>query len=138
MSETGDGPFGNAVAIGPHRLIADEPASVGGLGNGPDPYELLLAGLGACTAMTVRLYADRKGWPLLKVEVMVRHAARLADGAARDTFERQISLSGNLSDEERGRLLAIADRCPVSRTLAGGAIIQSRLGEDGAAGAATP
>lgn len=135
--ETGDGRFGNAIAIGPHRLVADEPASVGGLGKGPDPYEYLLAGLGACTAMTVRLYADRTGWPLPKVEVTVRHVARLADGAERDIFEREINLSGELSDEERARLLDIADRCPVSRTLAAGSVIRSRLIDDNAVGAAS-
>ncbi len=137
VSETGVGLFGNAVTIGPHRLIADEPASVGGLGQGPDPYEFLLAGLGACTTMTVRLYANRKRWPLLKAEVTVRHVARLADGAAKDVFEREINLSGELSNEERFRLLDIADRCPVSRTLAAGSVIRSRLSDAGAVGEGT-
>lgn len=130
VGETGQGRFVNAVRIGPHRMLADEPVSVGGDGLGPDPFEYLLAGLGACTSMTIRLYAERKGWPLLRVAVRVRHAARLSAGADRDVFERIIHLEGDLSEEERARLLDIAERCPVSRTLAAGSTVQSRLADD--------
>ena len=94
VSETGAGPFTSAVTIGEHRLIADEPVSAGGLNAGPDPYEFLLAGLGACTAMTLRLYATRKGWPLEHVEVRVRHVERATGGALKDVFEREIRLTG--------------------------------------------
>ena len=128
VSETGAGPFGAAISIGDHRLTADEPLAAGGLNAGPDPYEFLLAGLGACTAMTLRLYADRKGWPLSHVEVRVRHAGRAADAASKDVFERDIRLEGDLSQEQRSHLLEIADRCPVSRTLVAGVTVQTRLG----------
>ncbi len=127
VSETGPGPFTSAVTIGAHRLVADEPVSLGGLNAGPDPYEFLLAGLGACTAMTLRLYATRKGWPLEHVEVRVRHVERAAAGAAKDVFERAIRITGGLADDQRARLLDIADRCPVSRTLSAGAVIQTSL-----------
>jgi putative redox protein len=137
VSETGVGPFGAAVSIGDHRLTADEPVAAGGLNAGPDPYEFLLAGLGACTAMTLRLYANRKGWPLSHIEVRVRHAPRATDGASKDVFDREIRLEGELSAEERSQLLAIADRCPVSRTLVAGVTMQTRLGEIAPVGDAT-
>ena len=111
-------------------LASDEPESLGGSGTGPNPYELLLAGLGACTAMTIRMYAERKGWPLLRVAVRVRHAERMAAGAPKDVFERVIHLEGDLSQEERDRLMDIAERCPVSRTLSAGSTVTSRLADD--------
>jgi putative redox protein len=129
VSETGEGPFSSRIAIGDHRLTADEPVGAGGLNTGPDPYEYLLAGLGACTAMTLRLYATRKGWPLEHVEVRVRHVERVTGGALKDLFEREIRLSGALETDQRARLLDIADRCPVSRTLSAGALIQTCLSE---------
>lgn len=132
VSETGAGPFSSTVTIGEHRLTADEPVSVGGLNTGPDPYEFLLAGLGACTAMTLRLYATRKGWPLEHVEVRVRHVERATSGALKDVFEREIRLTGGLAGDQRARLLDIADRCPVSRTLSAGTVIETSLGADGA------
>lgn len=127
--ENGRGRFGADILVGPHRLNADEPASLGGRGEGPDPYELLMSALGACTSMTLRLYAERKGWPLERVEVRLRHAERMASGAPRDVFEREILLLGDLSAEARARLLDIAGRCPVGRTLAGGSEIRSSLAE---------
>ncbi|MFD1189605.1 MULTISPECIES: OsmC family protein [Phenylobacterium] len=130
VGETGQGKFLNAVRIGPHRMLADEPVSVGGDGLGPDPYEFVLAGLGACTSMTIRMYAERKGWPLLRVAVRVRHAERMAAGAPKDVFERVIHLEGDLSQEERDRLMDIAERCPVSRTLSAGSTVTSRLADD--------
>ena len=134
---TGSGPFGAVISIGPHRLTADEPLAVGGLYVGPDPYEFLLAGLGASTVMTPRLHANRKGWPLSHIEGRIRHAARATDGAPMDVFDREIRRDGELSAEERSQLLAIADHCPVSRTLAAGVTLQTRLGELAAVGEAT-
>jgi putative redox protein len=124
ISPSGLGPFGVVAAIGDHKLLADEPERVGGQNTGPDPYELVMAGLGACTSMTVRMYAERKSWPLEKVEVEVRHVESLgADGIKADRFERILRLSGPLSAEQTARLLEIADRCPVSRTLQRGATV---------------
>ena len=127
VMEDGTGPLANEVRIGPHLLRADEPAGLGGEGKGPDPFEFLIAGLGVCTSMTLRLYANRKGWPLERISVRVRHAERLSQGAARDVFTREIELVGDLDDEARRRLLTIAERCPVSRTLTAGADIQTSL-----------
>ena len=123
--ETGAGRFQQAVTAGRHRLLADEPASVGGLGSGPSPYDLLLASLGACTAMTIRLDAERKGLGLRRVGIALRHRKiHAADCAECDTREgkldeigREITLEGDLGAEARARLLEIADRCPVHRTL---------------------
>ena len=114
------------IRIGQHRLQSDEPADWGNDG-GPDPYELLLAALGACTSMTLRMYADRKQWPLQGVQVRLGHSRIHAeDCAACDTREGtldqidiEISLIGDLSDNQRQRLMEIADHCPVHRTLLG-------------------
>ncbi len=121
---TGQGFQTDIVANG-FSLRADEPASMGGTETGPTPYDLVCAGLGACTSMTLRMYADRKQWPLEFIDVQVTHAKvraserdPSADASARiDQFKRVISLSGDLSDEQRERLVEIADRCPVHRTL---------------------
>lgn len=121
VSETGHGRYENLVSSGQHHLIADEPKSVGGDDNGPGPYEFLSAGLGACTSMTLRMYADRKGWPLEKVGVRV-FFSRQPDptdpsGTPLDTFDRIIDIEGNLDEKQRARLLEIADKCPVHKTL---------------------
>lgn len=113
------------ISIGRHRLWADEPLALGGTDQGPSPYELLCASLGACTSMTLRLYARQKGWPLQRVIVTVRHqkihAVDCADCETKegrvDHIEREIELQGPLDDAQRARLMAIADRCPVHRTL---------------------
>jgi putative redox protein len=126
-AENGEGAFGTLIRMGPHAIRADEPASVGGLDGGPNPYDLLMAALGACTTMTVRMYAARKGLKLERVSARVQQVARRAAGAAQDVFEREIELTGELSDAERARLLTIAEHCPVSRTLAGGSAIRTYL-----------
>ena len=108
-----------------HRWLSDEPLEAGGGDGGPNPYELLLSALGACTAMTVRLYASRKGWPLEGVEVVLRHeriyAQDCADCETRDVrlerITKRLSLHGPLEDAQRQRLAEIAERCPVHRTL---------------------
>jgi uncharacterized OsmC-like protein len=120
VEETGAGKFQVQVNVHGSSFVADEPVDVGGLGSGPSPYELVSAGLGACTSMTLRLYAERKGWPLLRTRVAVRHD-KVAGQVPPDTFARQIALEGPLDAEQTARLLEIADKCPVHRTLEGGA-----------------
>jgi putative redox protein len=125
VQETGAGVFQVEVQAGAARFLADEPVAVGGGGTGPNPYELLAAGLGACTSMTLRLYARRKGWPLERVSVRVLHVrASLAD---RDRFAREIALEGPLDADQRRRLLDIANRCPVHLTLERGAEVVTTL-----------
>ncbi len=119
-SESADGPYGQTITNGRHTLSADEPADAGGRDTGMDPYELLLAALCACTSMTLRMYARRKEWPLERVEVVARHSER-ATADQTDLFERIITLTGDLTLEQRARLIDIAERCPVSRTLQRGA-----------------
>ena len=117
--------FAQEIAAGSHRLAGDEPVAVGGTGTGPSPYDFLLAALGSCTSMTVAMYARRKGWPLDEVAVWLRHskvhAADCADCESRegmlDRIERSIRFTGALTAEQRSRLLEIADKCPVHRTL---------------------
>ncbi len=127
VSEAGAGPFSAAITIGDHHLSADEPVALGGLNSGPDPYEFLLAGLGACTTMTLRLYAARKYWPLEHIEVRVRHRQSANATGTQDVFERELLLVGPLSGDQRARLLAIADKCPVSRTLSAGALVETSM-----------
>ena len=125
VTETGVGTFQQTVAMGPHRLIADEPVDVGGLDTGPSPYDLLLAALGACTTMTLRMYADRKALPLSRVSVRLQHSKIHASDCEScetrqgqiDRIERVITVEGDLDDTQRARLLEIADKCPVHRTL---------------------
>lgn len=135
VEETGEGAFQQAITIGAHRLLADEPADVGGADTGPSPYDLVLAGLGACTSMTVRMYAERKGLPLKRVRVVLRHEKIHAADCRNcetgkgliDRIERTITLAGDLDDDQRSRILEIADKCPVHRTLTSEVDIQSRL-----------
>ncbi len=135
VRETGNGRFQQDVLNGPHRMLADEPPSVGGTNTGPTPYGYLLAGLGACSSMTVRMYADRKKWPLERVSVSLHHdkihATDCEECETRegkiDTIEREIELTGPLDAEQRARLLEIADKCPVHRTLHSEVQIVSRL-----------
>jgi uncharacterized OsmC-like protein/alpha-beta hydrolase superfamily lysophospholipase len=123
--ETRNGRFQQAITVGPHRLLADEPVKVGGLDSGLSPYDLVLAGLGACTAMTMRLYAERKALPLDRVSVVLKHDkihavdcenCETKEGMI-DRIDRAITMEGKLNDEQRQRLMEIADKCPVHRTL---------------------
>jgi len=127
VAEDHRGLLSNTVFVRGREVLADEPPDIGGLGVGLDPFEFLLAGLGACTSMTLRLYAGRKGWDLEKVEVTVRQTASALDGAPKDVFSREIRLIGELSADERERLLQIAEACPVHRTLTRGVDIVSSL-----------
>jgi putative redox protein len=127
--------FVQDVIIGRHRLTADEPVSVGGTDTGPDPYGLLLASLGACTSMTIAMYARRKGWPLEAVTVRLRHSRIHADDCADcetrqgmlDRIERDIVLEGELEEVQRTKLLEIGNACPVHRTLTSEIHVQTRL-----------
>ncbi len=113
---TAGGKFRQAVRIGPHTFIADEPAEEGGDDAGPQPHEWILAGLGACTSMTVKMYADRKGWPVGSVEVTVR--GDHVEGAF--VLTREVRFVGpGLTDEQRARLVEIANKCPVHKSLTG-------------------
>jgi len=122
---TGAGSFRTEVVAAGHTVVADEPAKSGGANGGPSPYDLLLGAIGACTAMAVRMYAARKQWPLDEVVVRLRnqrdHAADCENcGTQRvgiKRIERQVEMRGALTDEQRQRLLQIADRCPVKQTL---------------------
>jgi len=134
IAETGRGLLQVEARTAAGAILIDEPVSVGGLGSGPNPYQLLSAALGACTAMTLRLYAGRKGWPLERVEVGVRHHRASLD--ARDLFERTIRVEGPLDEAQKARLLAIAERCPVHRTLDRGADVKTTLTAAAAAAAA--
>ncbi len=133
VRETGEGKFMQEIAAGPHALRADEPLDVGGDDTGPGPYDLLLAGLGACTAMTLRLYAARKGWPLERVSLRLKHDKIHAQDCADcetvagklDRITRKLTLEGDLSGEQRAKLLEIADKCPVHRSLTGEVVIET-------------
>jgi len=123
------------ITIGPHRLVADEPLALGGSDRGPGPYDLLIAALGACTSMTISLYARRKQWPLEAVTVKLRHSKSHAvdcencetkDGKL-DRIERDVELHGALNEEQRDRLLDIANKCPVHKTLTSEIDIRTRL-----------
>jgi uncharacterized OsmC-like protein/alpha/beta superfamily hydrolase len=135
VRERGNGRFAQEIAAGRHRFAADEPADYGGDDSGPTPYDLLLAGLGACTTMTLRMYAERKGWPLDRAEVRLTHekihARDCADCETRDgridRIDRRLKLEGPLEAAQREKLLEIADKCPVHRTLTGEIKINTEL-----------
>jgi putative redox protein len=144
--ETGRGPgtvrarigreaYRTELAAGDHEWIADEPVEAGGEGWGPNPYDLLLAALGACKAITLRMYADRKGWPLRAATIELSHGRIHAEDCADcesgkgtvDEIRVELALEGDLSDEQRRRLAEIAERCPVHRTLTSETKIRTRL-----------
>ena len=136
VSEAGTGKFAQAVSVrGKHQLTADEPESFGGADRGPSPYEYLTAGLGACTSMTIRMYADRKRLPLRGVRVTLRHGKVHAEDCAEcetkhgmlDRIDREIELAGPLDDDAKTKLLEIADKCPVHRTLHSKVWIETKL-----------
>jgi uncharacterized OsmC-like protein/fermentation-respiration switch protein FrsA (DUF1100 family) len=143
VSDAGDGVFPQWIASGPnHRLRADEPVSVGGTDSGPSPYDFLIAGLGACTNMTLKMYADRKGWTFDRLETRLRHSKIHAEDCADcetregkiDRIERVLVIEGPFDDEQRSKLREIADKCPVHRTLHSKISIVTRLDGDGADG----
>lgn len=138
--------YAQAVSIGSHVFHADESFDVGGGDIGPNPHELLMASLGACASITAQMYAKRKQWNLQSVHVDVAYERVLAaDNAASaatvgmvDQFEMQISLAGNLSEDQRNRLFEIADHCPIHRMLTSGVKIQSRLSAEAAQAGQSP
>lgn len=125
VTVSSDGYLKQQITAGKHKLIADEPAAVGGSDSGADPYSFLLAALGACTSMTLQMYAKRKGWPLEKVDIHLSHGRVYADDCEDcqtkegkvDRIDRRITLTGPLTDEQRARLMEIARLCPVHKTL---------------------
>jgi putative redox protein len=127
--------FVQQIETGQHRLVADEPASVGGTDTGPTPYDLLLAALGSCTAMTLGIYARRKNLPLEQVVVSLRHSRIHAADCANcetkmgkiDRIDLDLQLTGALTDEQRARLLQVADLCPVHRTLTSEIDIRTKM-----------
>jgi putative redox protein len=132
----GDGStFAQQIVAGSHRLTSDEPESVGGSGTGPSPYDLLLAALGSCTSMTVAMYARKKNWPLERVTVWLRHTKVYATDCSEcetregmlERIERDVRFAGPLSAEQHLRLLEIANKCPVHRTLTSEINIRTRL-----------
>ena len=127
VCESAERPFGQVIMAGHHIIGADEPEKVGGHDTGMAPYELLLAALGACTSMTIRMYADRKQWSLRNVSVALRHTRGTGGAGLVDHFERRITLQGDLTNEQCDRLLAIAEKCPVSQTLSRSSRVESSL-----------
>jgi putative redox protein len=125
VRETRNSKFQQTVSVGPHRMLADEPVAAGGEDTGPGPYDFVLAGLGACTSMTMRMYADRKSLPLERVTVTLKHSKIYAEDCAEcetkvgmlDQIDRVIAIEGALDAEQRKKLMEIADKCPVHRTL---------------------
>jgi putative redox protein len=137
-ARTGLGGFLTEILANRHSLLADEPATAGGTDQGPTPFDLLVAALGACTSMTLRMYADRKGWPLEAATVRLKHekihaaeceACEIKEGML-DRIEREIEIEGALDADQKQRLLQIADRCPVHKTLTSEVEIRTRLKEE--------
>ena len=136
-ARTGPGGYLTEILANRHSLLADEPVQAGGTDQGPTPFDLLVAALGACTSMTLRMYADRKGWPLEAATVRLKHekihatdceACETREGML-DRIEREIEIEGTLDEDQKQRLLQIADRCPVHRTLTSEVEVRTRLKE---------
>ena len=124
VSTDGSGPFTNQITFDMTTLLADEPAALGGTGQGPNPHELLLAALGACTSMTLRMYATHKDLPLKQIRVDLTH--QKIDG--RDLIQRRIHVEGDLTPEQQQRMLEIAEKCPIHKVITSGQTeIQSEL-----------
>lgn len=126
--DTGTGTFQVRIHTAGVEILADEPIAAGGLGSGPTPYQLLASALASCTTMTLRLYATRKGWPVGHIRTAVGHT-RDAGLSPPDRFTRRIHIEGDLGAEQRARLIDIADRCPVHRTLTTGARVETLAGD---------
>ncbi|WP_374276779.1 OsmC family protein [Azonexus sp.] len=127
VAENGQGRYQQEVVAGQHRLVADEPASMGGADAGPAPFDFIMSGLGACTSMTLRMYAERKGLALSAIRVELEHDKIEIDGQPRDRIRRTITLDGELSPEQRQRLLEIANKCPVHRALSNSIALDCEL-----------
>lgn len=135
MARISDGPLVTEILAGKHHMLADEPKSVGGENLGPNPYEYVAAGLGACTAMTLRMYADRKKWQLKEVKVHLNYDNKYHDDARNceeasqrmGKFDRIIEITGELDDQQRSRLLEIANKCPVHKSLDNGVRVETSL-----------
>lgn len=128
VSETGQGLFQQSVIAGEHLFWADEPTDMGGEDTGPAPFDLLMAGLGACTSMTLRMYAKHKKLPLEQIEVNLTYSKREVDGKLIDHIQREIQLKGeDLTESDRAKLLVIANKCPVHKALEGNLQISSRV-----------
>ena len=127
VSENGQGPYQQQVSAGRHALVADEPQAMGGDDAGLAPFDLLLAALGSCTSITLRMYAQRKNLALTHVSVALSHEKIDVGGQKVDRIERRITLDGDLSAEQRERLLEIANKCPIYRTLQSDIKIDSHL-----------
>ena len=137
IRETGKGLYQNEISIGQHRLMAGEPEALGGDDSGPTPMEMAGAALGACTTITLRMYANRKGWPLEHINADVTHKKGPREMCASDDdetehkpglidiFTRTITLDGPLSDDQRQRLMQIADKCPVHKALSGNSCVRT-------------
>jgi uncharacterized OsmC-like protein len=131
VRETQNGPFQVEIRSGPLSFLADQSPAVGGRGGGPDPYDLLCGALGACTSMTVRLFADQRTWPLSRVRVAVKYLGK--NGTNQECFERILALDGDLTADQRSQLLAIAEGCPVHVALTGRCTVVTSFGDIGAA-----
>ena len=127
VAENGKGRYQQDVVAGQHHLIADEPANIGGADAGPDPFSFLMAALGSCTSITLRMYAERKGLPLTRVSVALSHEKTEVEGSLRDRISRTITLEGDLSAEQRQRLLEIANKSPLHRALSQSVLLTSQL-----------
>jgi putative redox protein len=140
VAETGTGLYAQRVVAGQHVLSADEPESMGGKDIGPSPYEYVLAGLGACTSISLRMYIERHNWDVKGIVIELAHEKVLAqDGKSSvDHFTKVIHLKGDLTDAQRLRLLEIAEKCPVNLTLRRASVVESKLAEGTASRTATP
>jgi len=127
VAESGSGPYSQIVTAGSHTLSADEPQAVGGNDVGPSPYEYILAGLGACTAMTLRSYVTRHNWGVNPISVELEHEKIVVTGGTVDKFRRVIHLEGDISEEQRLKLLEIAETCAVSLTLRRVSTVETKL-----------
>jgi len=127
VTDSGQGPLGQALLTRNHVLFADEPEALQGRDTGPTATQLVLMALGACTAMTVRMYAARKGWTIDRIAVRLRYGAATGGAADFANIDRKIELEGPLDDEQRARIFAIAEKCPVHKMLTKGVAVHSEL-----------